>query len=493
MPRRFDYWLPVLLLVLGSRLVSMALLPLLDTTEPRYAEITRLMLTSGDWITPWFEPGVPFWGKPPLSFWAQAVAGGLLGVSEFSLRLPSWIATLAIMALTWTYAKRLWGSAVAQWSVLVLATMALLYMSAGTVMTDSWLALGTTLSLISFALVQQDETARWRWLFFVGLVIGLLAKGPLALVLTGMPIGLWLGWNKARWHSLRALPWLRGIALTLLLALPWYVAAELKTPGFLQYFIVGEHFLRFVDPGWTGDHYGTAHNEPKGMIWAFWLMAASPWSFITVPALVWHAIKAWRQRQLPTALSNAQIQFALLSAVSLMLFFTLAGNILWTYLLPKLPFSAVLIGRWLATLPPLQLPLGFARKALLALVPLLLTAYVLLAAFGQFDVKTEKHIVGRYQDLQQAGDSPLLYLDSTPFSARFYSEGNARWVTREQLQQMLREHTYQRYFLAIPMPADIQGMAVASPNVEAENSREALISFTGAVGQRAVTVVNALP
>ena len=61
--------------VLVLRLISLPLYPLTDTTEARYALVARLMADSGDWITPWFAPGVPFWGKPPLLFW---VTGGLI-------------------------------------------------------------------------------------------------------------------------------------------------------------------------------------------------------------------------------------------------------------------------------------------------------------------------------------------------------------------------------------------------------------------------------
>ena len=70
--------------LLLARLVAMAVLPLMDTTEPRYAEIGRKMAELNDWVTPWFDEGVPFWGKPPLSFWLTAASFKVLGVTEFA-------------------------------------------------------------------------------------------------------------------------------------------------------------------------------------------------------------------------------------------------------------------------------------------------------------------------------------------------------------------------------------------------------------------------
>ena len=58
----------VLIVLILIRLVSLGLYPLMDTTEGRYGEIARKMAEMNDWITPWFDTGVPFWGKPPLSF-----------------------------------------------------------------------------------------------------------------------------------------------------------------------------------------------------------------------------------------------------------------------------------------------------------------------------------------------------------------------------------------------------------------------------------------
>jgi 4-amino-4-deoxy-L-arabinose transferase-like glycosyltransferase len=107
------------------RILAMVLVPFADTTEPRYAEIARLMMTSNDWITPWFEPGVPFWGKPPLSFWAQALAFKLFGVNEFAGRLPALLAFIATAWMVWRLAISVASQDVAAAAVVVYAGMLL--------------------------------------------------------------------------------------------------------------------------------------------------------------------------------------------------------------------------------------------------------------------------------------------------------------------------------------------------------------------------------
>jgi 4-amino-4-deoxy-L-arabinose transferase-like glycosyltransferase len=448
MSKRFSLWLLVLAAVLISRFIGMAFFPFADTTEPRYAEIARWMAETGDWITPWFEPGVPFWGKPPLSFWAQAVAIKVLGISEFSLRLPSWLATIATVWLVWRLARQIWDVRAAKWSSLVFATMALTYISAGAVMTDSFLALGTTLALVSFWLVMSGERGLWQWFFFLGVVIGLLSKGPLAVVLIGIPIVSWLLLSRQEVGSLRKLPWWRGAVLTILLVGPWYVLAELKTPGFLDYFIVGEHIRRFLDPGWAGDLYGSAHDQPKGMIWVFWLWASFPWGVVALAGLVAGWFQGRGSDVIRNAVSVSGPCFLLMSALAPMLFFTVAGNTLWTYVLPSLPFTALLIGCWVAELESGWLFRG--RVVMVGLVPLLLTVFVGVAATGWETLKTEKKLVLYYQQTRKADDSPLLYLGDIPFSARFYSQGAAREVTEEGVIDMQQQGDYRHLYLAVP-------------------------------------------
>lgn len=84
-----------LVAVVLMRLLTLGLYPLTDTTEARYAEVARKMVELGDWITPWYDYGVPFWAKPPLSTWLTAASFKVFGLNEFAARLPHFVLAVA--------------------------------------------------------------------------------------------------------------------------------------------------------------------------------------------------------------------------------------------------------------------------------------------------------------------------------------------------------------------------------------------------------------
>src|SRR3990167_7538695 len=205
-------------------------------------------------------------------------------------------------------------------------------------MTDPALLFCTTLIILSFWQAVIYNNKFYSYSFFIGIGLGLLAKGPIAIVLTGLPIFLWaLIHNKWRniWGNL---PWFRGVIITLLIALPWYILAEIKTPGFLNYFILGEHFGRFLNSGWVGDKYGFAHNTPLGFIWLYMSIGFMPW---TILAVIW-SIKY--RKKLPNLLydDNGWISYLFLCSTMPLVFFTFARNIIYPYVLPVLPSMALL-------------------------------------------------------------------------------------------------------------------------------------------------------
>ena len=338
----------VLFIFILIRLVSLGLYPLMDTTEGRYGEIARKMAEMNDWITPWFDTGVPFWGKPPLSFWMSALGIKLFGINEFAVRVPHFFAALLIVIISYDWAKR---SLVNPFYVIAILITSFLFMvSSGAVMTDMALCLGSTLSLRGFWLAlygAESDKKREQWIFFIGLSLMLLAKGPIGWVLVLLPISLWALYTDSIKTTWQGFPWIKGCILAIVVAMPWYLIAEQHTPGFLNYFFIGEHWQRFTVSGWKGDLYGTAHATHRGTIWLHLVLGTLPWSII-FPAIAWlykqqiNANKITKQAQLS--------QYLLLAGLAPCLFFTMSGNILWTYVLPGLPALALYLALWLSKL-----------------------------------------------------------------------------------------------------------------------------------------------
>jgi 4-amino-4-deoxy-L-arabinose transferase-like glycosyltransferase len=270
------------------RLVAMMILPFTDTTESRYAEMARKMVETGNWLAPQDGYGVPFWGKPPLNTWLSAAGMEVFGAGEFAARLPILLSSLAILVLIYVWARSVAGRNTALVSVAVLFSTVAFFGASAFVMTDIPMALGTTLVMVGFwnAVCRVAQDHGWGYAVFLGLAIGMLAKGPVAVVICLIPLVIWLTVRR-EWFLLRRLPWLKGSALVLVLTVPWYAAAEWATPGFLRYFIVGEHIERFLVPGWAGDLYGSGHDEAKGMIWIFWTGTIRPWSYVALLPLLW--------------------------------------------------------------------------------------------------------------------------------------------------------------------------------------------------------------
>lgn len=410
--------------VLAVRLVTLGLYPLTDDTEARYAEISRVMLESGEWITLQIQPEQPFWGKPPLYAWLTSASFAMFGIDEFSARLPHFLLSLVVLALLWRMVRDEKSPEEAVFALVILASTVMFFIAAGAVMTDMGLVLSTTLAMVSFWRSVRTDGGYWRWLFFASAALGLLAKGPVAVVLTVLAVGSWTLVNR-RWEDLAKLPWKSGGLIATGIALPWYLAAEQRTPGFLHYFLVGEHFLRFVEPGWGGDLYGSAHQRLRGTIWWYWLLAALPWS-IFVAYLVWHLSRAktylsfWRS---PT--SRCWRTYLLCWSLAPLLLFTFAGNILPTYVLPGLPAFAILFVEHYRSATATA-DTGIELLYWSGLAPIGMLVLLFAISIAAEPLPTERPLVSTYLKLDPDGEAPLYYENEPPMSAAFYSAGRVQ-------------------------------------------------------------------
>ena len=402
------------------RFVLLGAFPLMDPTESRYAEIARQMFSLGDWVTPWIAPGVPFWGKPPLSFWMTAASFQLFGVGDFAARLPHWVGGALVAWLTWNWLA-LRSRREAALAVAILAGSLLFFVSAGAVMTDMALAIGLMAVLRGFWLALHgppEHRRREQVLMFAGFAVGLLAKGPIALMAGAAPV-IWAVSAGQFTRSLREIRWLTGGLAVLACVLPWYLLAEARTPGFLEYFIVGEHWQRYVDAGWTGDLYGHAHEFPRGTIWLFAILAFLPWS-IVLPLVAWKR----RRAGLAVPAEDRELnRYLWLSALVPCAVFTLSDNVLWTYVLPGMPALAMLAAMFLNRTPG-----GIAPERTVAAgvgVTGLVTIGI-VAAFnlgGWDDHRSMKTLVAEFRAVSRG--EPLVFFRQVPYSASFYSAGAA--------------------------------------------------------------------
>lgn len=425
----------------------MCFIPLNDVSEARYGEIARKMLETGNWVTLLHDYGVPFWAKPPLSTWLSAASMKLFGVNEFAVRLPGLLLSIGVLWLIWDLAKKHSGSTVATLATLVLAGTLHFFLDAGTVMTDPALIFCTTLVLVAFWHAITYGSKGWSYVFFIGLGLGLLAKGPVATVLAGMPIFCWV-LLRNEWRNLwKRLPWIKGILLTLSIALPWYIWAEIRTPGFLNYFLVGEHFHRFLTPGWAGDKYGYAHKEHWGMIWVFAAGGIFPWCLLGATWLVKY------RKKVPFVFRDEDgwLGYLFLCTVVSLCFFTFSSNIIYTYVFPCLPFFALFFTEyWVRAgvmLPAKRLITGLS----------LISGMIFLVATIAFNVKadevskTQKQVVAAWLKQDPTAHSNLIYWDyKTEFSAQFYSAGKAKFTQDNKELCHLLANNMENYLVIFP-------------------------------------------
>jgi len=458
----------ILAITLVLRLFAMWAIPLTDTTEARYGEIARKMEETNNWVTPLHnynapqsecahiacvplgehDFGVPFWAKPPLSTWTAAISMKVFGVNEFAARLPSLLFCLGILWLIYAWLTPR-ANNLNLIAVTVLATSLLFCGSAGLVMTDLALIFCSAFSMICFwQAAVEDKGKRWGYLFFIGMGVGLLAKGPLILVLVGLPTGAWTLLHRTFLTVWQRLPWLTGFTLTFAIAAPWYWLAEQSTPGFIQYFIVGEHFSRFLISGWQGDLYGHAHSEPLGMIWLYVLSGFLPWMGLVISLLITRRKETrWRY-----PLGDTWLSYLILWTVMPVIFFTFAHNIISPYALPAMPAGAILLAEFFARFNRTTATHGtgaavfnvqsFYRLSMVTPVLFVLAIGIYIALPNSMPKRSEKDIAHVYMELRKDSSSQLVYVKDRLYSAEFYTAGKARVVNNvEELQKLLGNST----------------------------------------------------
>jgi 4-amino-4-deoxy-L-arabinose transferase-like glycosyltransferase len=309
---------------------------LFEPDEGRYAEIPREMLARGEWIVPYLQ-GEPYLDKPPLFYWLVMASYRLLGVHDWSARVVPALAVHACVFLTYFLGRRWLGERAAFWGALTLA-LAPGFVSVGRLLVlDGLLALWVTLSLFAGLGAVGRERLHWGWWLLAAAAcgMGVLTKGPVALLLLAPPLALhrWLSPKTCRinWSAMIAFA-----AVLLALALPWYVAVCLRLPEFASYFLWKHNVLRFLSP--------FDHQEPVWFYLPIVLGGLLPASLLAVAFLrfLGSGNPAMAEKR-PLVLG-----YLLLAGSWCFFFFTMSGSKLVTYVLPAFPPLALALGYYVS-------------------------------------------------------------------------------------------------------------------------------------------------
>lgn len=283
----------VLLLALLSFGVGLSELPVQDRDEARFAQASRQMAQTGDFVDIRLQEA-PRHNKPVLIYWAQAAAIAITGVtSETPIwvhRLPSYLAaTLSALALIWA-GTPIVGRRAAVIAGIICATVYMLHAEARTAKTDAALVLSVILAMGALSRAWLEEAKTWLTplIFWTALAAGFLLKGPMvALPVIGTIV--WIAIQFRTFHWLARLRPLPGLLLFTALAAPWFIAITIATEGAFWGASLGGDLTDKITAG--GEHRGSPPGLYLVTAWATFF----PWSLLIPLALSF----AWATRKDP--------------------------------------------------------------------------------------------------------------------------------------------------------------------------------------------------
>ncbi|HAJ11849.1 MAG TPA: glycosyl transferase [Comamonadaceae bacterium] len=306
--------------------------------EPRFAQIAREMVESGQWLFP-MRGGEPYPDKPPVFVWLVALCYLVTGQLKLAFLLPSAIAGLGTLWLVHDIGRRLWGGDVARTALLVLLITPQFLLQAKTAQIDAlvcfWITLGCYGLLRHFVLGPA-----WGWFLtaFVAMALGIMTKGVGFLPLLMLPpLALWgAGAGTAGWGRVwGGRSWLGPLALLATLALwlgpmLWQVAAS----GSAELQAYRDNILLRQTAGRYANPWG--HLKP----WHYFLTQAMPTVWLPLTLLL---LTQWR-RLVRVLREDPRARILLAWVVLVIAFFSLSRGKREVYILPALPMLALVAG-----------------------------------------------------------------------------------------------------------------------------------------------------
>jgi 4-amino-4-deoxy-L-arabinose transferase-like glycosyltransferase len=347
-------------------------LPPTDRDESRYAVASTQMLQSGDFIDIRYLDQ-PRYLQPAGVYWLQSAAVAATTGPETraigSYRIPSVLAAVLAVVMTAALAAQLFGRNAGIAAGVLLAASFAVNFEARIAKTDAALLAAIVLAQWGLLRVYLEDSPHWRWplMFWGGLGIGLMLKGPIILIFCGLTIAtLCVLDRQVRW--LKRLRPIWGVPVFLALTLPWYIAIAVVSEGEFYIHSVGRNLLGKVAESQQ------SHDGPPGYYLALFPLAFWPGALFVALA----GLFAVTQRRDP------RVRFLLAWAIPGWIVYEIVATKLPHYVVPTYPALAALAGAaWFAGA---QAGPAWVRWAGYGFAAVWLAAGVLLAAAGPYAI-----------------------------------------------------------------------------------------------------------
>ena len=250
-----------------------------DPDEAHYAETSREMATTGDWWAPFFNEE-PFFDKPVLFHQLQAASMLIFNDAELAARVPPALAGLGLVLITAWFGQTLVSADAGVVAGLMLTACPGLFALARYAILDTVFAMFTFGATALVAVASIGVRPRLQWLGYVFLALGVLTKGPIALVLCGLTFLITIAASADLRRRLLGLHWLVGLLIVLALAAPPFVYLYLRFgQAFVNGYVLDENLRLFASSRFR--------NQP-GFWFYFQILATGllPWTGLLIGRLI---------------------------------------------------------------------------------------------------------------------------------------------------------------------------------------------------------------
>ena len=326
----------LLLILLGLLLINLGSWGVIETSEARYAEISREMLLSGDWLHPRLL-GIQHFHKPPVTYIISAFGMKLFGADAFGARFFLQISLVLQALLVYLIGLNLFKEKrPAILALVVYITIPAVLVSARNLTTDSFLTTFELAAIWCWLEYKRDIRVIWLYTFYILLALAFLTKGPVGLIFPVLVCLVYRSENKP--SASKKLHHFAGVLLFLLFGLSWYLYLMAQDKQFADYFIL-KHTVQRV---------ANAQTFGRSKPWWFYLV------LVPVLSLPWSAFLISQYKKIKQ-LPRKQVRLFLFWILVPLVFFSFSSSKLILYVLPLFAGMALLTGYLLHAFPDVQL------------------------------------------------------------------------------------------------------------------------------------------